>query len=99
MKLPDRQKHWNDYAKAIRQDIMQNAWNPSLNSFVSIWGGNHADAFLLLLPELGFVAAKDEQFKSTLEVIERTLRKKDSIVFYPNDEIGLNSATFWYVML
>jgi len=97
LNLPERKKHWDDAAKMIQKEIMTKAWNEKLKSFVSVWEGDTIDAYLLQLPELRFISATDEKYLSTLNLVEKTLRKKDVITFSPNDDFGLNSASFWYI--
>jgi len=54
------------------------------------------DAFLLLLPQLGFLSATDERFLSTLAYVEKVL-KKGNYITYGHNPYGSTTATFWYI--
>jgi len=81
----------------IKGQIFQHAYNPSLNSFVSIWDTEEIDSYLLLLSELKFVDAKDERFLGTLARIEKNLVKNGFVCITPRETVSLNSATFDYI--
>lgn len=89
--------HWKKSADTIKSKIMENAWNSSMNSFVNTWGGDEVDAYLLLLPQIGFIEAKNEKFLSTLQVLEKSLKRGKHIVCFPSETIAHNPATFWYI--
>lgn len=97
LKLEERAKYWNENSKMIQTTTLSKSWNSQLNSFTSVWGGNEVDSFLLLLPSIGFISASDKQFLSTLDRIEKKLRKGDYILNYVDDKTANNSATFWFI--
>jgi len=69
---------------------------------VDTFGGTHLDASLLLLADLGFVAASDPRYRATVEAIGATLRRGDHMFRYiaPDDfgtpETSFTICTFWY---
>lgn len=73
--LKDRVEYWAKHAESIHTVIEANSWNESLQSFTDSWGGEHVDAFLLLLPELGFLPVSDKRYISTVDRVEKVLRK------------------------
>ena len=101
--LDARRGFWRTAADRIRGEILERAWSKELNSFTSSFGGGEVDASLLLLQELGFVAADDPRFLGTLDRIERDLRRGDYLLRYAwPDDFGVPSSafavcTFWYV--
>ena len=101
--LGDRVKYWEREATRIREEIIKAAWNEELGSFVSAFGGEDVDASLLLLHELGFVAADDPRFAGTVAAIEKQLKKDDYIYRYATeDDFGMPETafmvcTFWYI--
>lgn len=99
IKLTERAKYWSEHAAKIHAVILEKAWNAELKSFTKTWGGGEVDAFLLLLPQMGFVKASDERFLSTLELVEKTLTRDNYIV--PVEDIagthGNITFTFWYI--
>jgi GH15 family glucan-1,4-alpha-glucosidase len=64
---------WRALRERIRADIEAHGWNEEKQSFVQHYGADALDASLLLMAELGFLAADDPRFRSTVEAIEREL--------------------------
>ena len=101
--LTDRARHWSETARNIYDKIVTHAWNEKLRSFTSTFGGSDVDAVLLLLPQMGFVNARDPRFTATLERIEKELRHGDHIYRYAiaddfgKPEVAFNACTFWYI--
>jgi GH15 family glucan-1,4-alpha-glucosidase len=101
--LEDRAHHWRDEAHRLRKAILEGAWNAKRNSFVESFGGEHLDASLLLLQEVGFLRADDPRFASTVEAIERELIHGGVLWRYAReDDFGkpknaFTICTFWYV--
>ena len=83
--------------------ICAKSWNEKLGSFAASFGGKDLDATLLLLPELGFVAASDPRFVGTVAAVEKHLLKGDFLFRYVTpDDFGLPESafivcSFWYV--
>lgn len=103
LSLPEREAHWRGEATRIRAAILEHAWSPALNSFVSSFDSEDLDASLLLLHEVGFVAANDSRFIGTVNAIEARLRRGDHLFRYsmPDDfgmpETAFTICTFWYI--
>ncbi len=101
--LTDRAAHWYAEADRLRSAIIDQAWNPQLNSFVASFGGEDIDASLLLLQEVGFLSATDPRFLGTLAQVEQRLRRGDHLLRYDTpDDFGLphtsfTVCTFWYI--
>ena len=99
----ERATYWRDAAAALRRAILDSAWNPKLGSFVASFGGEDVDASLLLLHEIGFVAASDPRFLGTVAAIEERLRCGDYLYRYRTaDDFGVPETafvvcTFWYI--
>jgi GH15 family glucan-1,4-alpha-glucosidase len=100
---PERAAHWAREADAIRKKILAAAWNDRRGSFVASFGGEDLDASLLILPDVGFIAADDPRFASTLAAIESELKRGPYLFRYANpDDFGVpetafNICTFWYI--
>ncbi|HET7371106.1 MAG TPA: glycoside hydrolase family 15 protein, partial [Gammaproteobacteria bacterium] len=93
--LAERQVYWRERADAIHADICRQAWNDEENSFVESFGGKDLDASLLLLHELGFLAADDPRFASTVAAVERHLKRGDFIFRYiKEDDFGRPETAF-----
>ncbi len=101
--LPERANYWTEGAAQIQAEILKRAWSPDRNSFVESFEGQHVDASLLLMLEVGFVEPHDPRFVSTFEAVERTLKRGVHLQRYAEpDDLGapVNSfiiCTFWYV--
>lgn len=87
----------------MREEILRRAWNEKLGRFTATLDGDGLDASLLLLQELGLVAASDPRFIATLGAIERELRRGNLLLRYSTDD-GFGTpttaflvCTFWYV--
>jgi GH15 family glucan-1,4-alpha-glucosidase len=101
--IADRAAHWRSSADAMRAEILDRAWSRGKQAFVGGFGGEDLDATALLLPELGFIEARDARFVSTLDAIERELVRGDLVFRYLHaDDFGVPANTFtmcsfWYV--
>jgi GH15 family glucan-1,4-alpha-glucosidase len=74
---------------------LKRAWNPKRNAFSGAFGGDDLDASSLLLAELGLVAPDDPRFVTTVEAIERDLRRDFHVMRYvAADDFGLPETAF-----
>ena len=101
--IPGRAAYWRAHADSLHGNIARNAWNASINSFVSYFGGADVDASLLLLHELGFLAADDPRFAATVDSVAARLKRGNFLMRYAErDDFGVPKnaflvCTFWYV--
>lgn len=101
--LTERAAHWHQRAEIIRVAIDTHAWNAEANSYVESFGGTDVEAGLLLMVEVGFVAAQDPRFLGTLAAVETRLRRGPYLFRYAQaDDFGMpetafNICTFWYL--
>jgi len=99
----ERAHRWREKAEVIRRAILEHAWSEKRRAFVESFGGQHLDAGVLLMAEVGFIDARDPRFVSTLEAIERTLARGAYMMRYEaEDDFGLpqtafNICAFWRV--
>ncbi len=102
-RLEQRADHWRERADKIHQTIIERAWNAELNAFVESFDGDSLDAGLLLMTEVGFIDPSDPRFISTVESIEKRLRRGNHLFRYAAaDDFGepqnaFNICTFWYI--
>ena len=102
--LPERAAFWEGHARTIHAVICESAWNATLGSFVSTFGGDRLDASLLLMVELQFLQADDPRFASTVAAIEKYLRRGDFLLRYDEeDDFGLPETAFlvctqWWIL-
>jgi hypothetical protein len=101
--LVDRAEHWRWRAAQIRQAIESEAWNAEAGRFAASFGGTELDASLLQLVDLQFLEPGDPRFITTLESIERDLKRGSHLLRYgdPDDfgapETAFNFCTFWFI--
>jgi GH15 family glucan-1,4-alpha-glucosidase len=99
----ERAAEWGSHAARIAQFVDQRCWNAERKSFVSTADGAGLDASLLLLAELGFLAADDPRFIGTVDAIGAELKRGGFIFRYiERDDFGEPEnaflvCTFWYV--
>lgn len=103
LNLADRETHWRQRADHIHGRICARGWNDRLQSFTETFDGESLDASLLLLHDVGFLAADDPRFASTVRAVERELRRGDFVFRYVGaDDFGMPQnafvvCTFWYI--
>jgi len=100
--LKERAQYWAENAARIHKVITEKAWNESINSFTDTFGGSHVDAFLLSLPEVGFIPVTDPRYVSTLERVEKVLRKGNFLQCASEKTLNESpncstSCTLWYI--
>ncbi|MEL1254011.1 glycoside hydrolase family 15 protein [Flavobacterium sp. DGU38] len=94
---------WEPLAAAIKNDIMENAWNESVQAFTQSYGSNDLDTSVLLMESYGFIEAMDPKYVATVKAIERDLSNDGLLYRYKNkDDFGLPSSsfticTFWFI--
>jgi len=104
LKLPDRAEVWAAHARHIHEEICASAWNAEMNSFVSTFGGEKLDASLLLMAEFQFLKPDDPRLHSTIETIERHLRRGDFLLRYDEEddfgkpETAFLVCTLWWIL-
>jgi GH15 family glucan-1,4-alpha-glucosidase len=101
--LPARAAHWQQRAGVVRDLILARAWNPQRGAFVESLDGEHLDASVLLMAEVGFLPARDPRFVSTVDVLMRTLcdgpfmRRYEAEDDFGRPEVAFNVCSFWLV--
>jgi GH15 family glucan-1,4-alpha-glucosidase len=99
----ERARYWKQAAKEIRTVILQRAWDDKENSLVDAFDGGHIDASMLLLHDIGFLAADDPRYLGTVAAVERHLKRGDHLLRYAvADDFGVPETaftvcTFWYI--
>ncbi|SMF46775.1 pentatricopeptide repeat domain-containing protein (PPR motif) [Tistlia consotensis] len=101
--LEPEARRWGETAAGIKAGVLERAWNERRGAFVQTFGGEDADASLLLMPYLGFLDASDPRFAGTLAFIEQELKRGPYLFRYsaPDDfgspDTAFNVCTFWYI--
>jgi GH15 family glucan-1,4-alpha-glucosidase len=90
-------------AERIREEIVAQAWNPALGSFVGHHGGSDLDASLLQMATLRLLPARDPRLRDTIDAIWRSLSKDGWLFRYRLDDgfgtpkVAFIICTFWMV--
>ena len=79
-------EEWRALCDQIRADIHANGFDKARNTFVQAYGEETLDASLLLLAQVGFIAADDPAFVGTVEAIERELMVDGFVQRYPTEK-------------
>ena len=104
--LTDRSEFWRERAETIRDNVEAHAWvrdGKGSGYFKASFESDYVDASLLQLAELRFLSPRDPRYLSTLDAIERTLRKGDAMLRYVKEddfgapETAFNVCTFWLI--
>jgi GH15 family glucan-1,4-alpha-glucosidase len=101
--VAERAHYWRGEADRLRGIILERAWSDKRQAFVESFGGEHLDAGVLLMAEIGFLDAKDPRFASTLKAIEQAMGRGPYMMRYEAaDDFGLpqtafNICAFWRV--
>ncbi|MDX1654251.1 MAG: glycoside hydrolase family 15 protein [Candidatus Competibacteraceae bacterium] len=89
---------------AIRATIEEEAFHPGLNGYVGHFGGETADAALLLMSRCSYLPADHPRMVGTWELIRRTLDRDGLLLRYPPESDGLAGdegafgiVSFWAV--
>jgi len=93
--LADRAHYWGATAAKLGAEILGRAWHEKRQAFTAAVDSDELDASVLLLPELGLIEPNDPKFVSTVEVVERELRREQHVMRYVgSDDFGLPETAF-----
>ncbi len=101
--IVDRAAYWRSAADELRDPILARAWNKNKGALAGTLDGEELDASVLLLSELGMLAADDPRFVGTCEAIGRELMRHGRVMRYTNeDDFGAPVTAFlvcnfWYI--
>ena len=109
--LPADRSKWLRVRDEIYEDIMENGWDESQQTFVQSYGSSTLDASTLMMPLVFFLSPTDPRAIGTLEAIKRSPDKgglvSNGLVYryntsttadgIPGEEGTFNMCTFWLV--
>jgi GH15 family glucan-1,4-alpha-glucosidase len=70
---------------ALREDVEAHGFNQRVDSYVGFYGSDAADASLLLIPRVGYLAANHPRMQGTMRHILRQLSVNGLLYRYPPD--------------
>ncbi len=96
--LVDEALAWAERADRIRVRLLTEAWNEERGAFTGHLGGQELDASVLLMAELGIIAADDPRYISTVDTIRRELTVNGQMLRYATpDDFGMPETAFLVV--
>ena len=100
---PERARDWREKANQVKDTILERAWSQQRNAFVDSFNGEHLDAGVLLMVEVGFLDPNDPRMISTVDQIENFLGRGPHVLRYEAaDDFGtpktaFNTCSFWRI--
>jgi GH15 family glucan-1,4-alpha-glucosidase len=105
--LPGPLEHWLELRELLRAEILNKGFNYDLGSFTQTYGGQQADAALLALPQVGFLAYSDQRMLGTVSLLEKELLTDEGLLLRYRTETGVDglepgehpflACSFWLV--
>ena len=98
--------HWRALRDEIKAQVLECGWSERKQSFTQSYGSDALDASLLQMPIVGFIAADDPRFVSTVAAIRRELSVDGLLLRYrsegesdglPEGEGVFLACSFWLV--
>jgi GH15 family glucan-1,4-alpha-glucosidase len=99
-------QRWSNVRDEIYQDVCEKGFSQNLNSFTQVYGSDHLDASLLLIPQVGFLPWDDPRIIGTIDAIEKHLMSDGLVLRYrtettddglPPGEGVFLACSFWMV--
>lgn len=97
---------WRRLRDAVRAEIEEHGFNEKRNTYVQAYGSHEVDASLLVLPQVGYLAADDPRMLGTVAAIEQDLLQDGLVMRYrtkastdglPAGEHPFLTCSFWLV--
>lgn len=99
----ERASDWRTSAEHIKSVILERAWSQKREAFVESFDGEHLDAGVLLMTDVGFLDASDPRMISTIKQLEAVLARGPHMMRYEAaDDFGVpgtafNTCSFWRI--
>ncbi|MEU5880738.1 glycoside hydrolase family 15 protein [Spirillospora sp. NPDC047279] len=78
--------HWRTLRDRIHRDICDKGFDAVRGTFTQSYGSPDVDAALLLIPQVGFLPARDPRVVGTIEAVRRELAGDGFVRRYPTHE-------------
>jgi len=94
---------WERLRDEIAADVLANGWKDDVGAFTAAYDGSDLDAATLMIGTSGLLPADDHRFASTVEAVERALRRGPTVFRYleddglPGREGGFHLMTTWLI--
>jgi GH15 family glucan-1,4-alpha-glucosidase len=96
--------HLSALRERIHAEVCERGFNPRVGAFTQSYGSEHLDASVLVIPNVGFMSARDPRMIGTVAAIERNLVRDGFVLRYatesgadglPGTEGAFLACTFW----
>jgi GH15 family glucan-1,4-alpha-glucosidase len=94
---------WLELRRTIADDVLNRGWSSTLNAFAATYDLHAPDAATLHIGLSGLLPGSDSRFVSTVEAVERSLRRGPTVYRYhyddalPGREGGFHFCTAWLI--
>jgi trehalose 6-phosphate phosphatase len=101
--LGHRRDDWINLRQEIADDVLAHGWNDRRQAFCTSYESSDIDAAALCVGLSGLLPPDDPRFASTVQAVERELRKGPTVYRYryddglPGIEGGFNICTAWLI--
>jgi GH15 family glucan-1,4-alpha-glucosidase len=83
--LPGPIDRWKQQRDEIKAQVLEEGFDPDLDSFTQAYGSKQLDAALLQIPQTGFLPANDPRMVGTVAAIEQQLMQDGFVLRYRSD--------------
>lgn len=101
--MDERRPGWERLREEIAADVLTRGWSDAARAYTTAYGSDDLDAAALLIGLSGLLPARDERFVSTVDAVNRVLRRGPTVRRYlfddglPGREGGFHICTGWLV--
>jgi GH15 family glucan-1,4-alpha-glucosidase len=81
---------WRSIRDRIHAEVCEKGWNPRRQAFTQYYGSDALDASLLIIPQVGFLPAREPRVVKTVEAIQRDLVHDGYVLRYRTEEAGVD---------
>ncbi len=78
---------WRELRDQIHDDICRHGFSATRNTFVQSYGSDEVDAALLLIPQVGFLPARDPRVLGLVAAVENELLRDGLVLRYATDRV------------
>lgn len=99
-------ERWESLRDQVRAEVEEHGWDAERGTYTQVYGSPQVDASLLMLPQVGFLAADDPRMLGTVAAVEEDLLRDGLVLRYdtgpgldglPGDEHPFLACSFWLV--
>jgi GH15 family glucan-1,4-alpha-glucosidase len=103
--LKGNPNRWRAMREAVHREVLRKGFDPVRGTFTQFYGSRELDAATLLIPQVGFLPARDPRVAGTVEAVRRELDhggfvrrytlEESSVDGLPGGEGAFLACSFW----